>query len=228
MSQVEDPVLEEPEAAIQSSKKRKADSLKDTPTAAPSHPSKKQAKTASDQPAPTSTAKQAKHKGDKAVAAAAAGATAGNKKSDKAAAAAAGGAAAVAAGGDGAPLSKSQLKKQRKKGVGNEDAAAAAAADTPGILLCFICHVLQQDTSCKSLANICFTKEQCLLGRTKRRSSSPVCPLDVCRCKFSGWSVLGTPALLPVSIESKSGQTAPVLRTKALPKLQAAALQHCF
>ena len=179
--QVEDPVLEEPEAATQSSKKRKADSLKDTPTAAPSHLSKKQAKAASDQPAPTSTAKQAKHKGDKALAPAAEGATAGNKKADKA-----GAAATAAAGGDSAPLSKSQLKKQRKKGVGNEDAAAAAAADTPGILLCFICHVLQQDTICKSLANICFIKEQCLLGRMKRRSSSPVCPLGTCQCKFSG------------------------------------------
>lgn len=134
-------MLEEPESVTQSSKKRKADSLKDTPTAGPSHPSKKQAKTASEPKltpsnpaaASASTAKQqqAKSKGDKPVAAAAEGATAATKKADKAAAGAATAAAAV--GGDGAPMSKSQLKKQRKKALGNE---AASAADPPGILRC--------------------------------------------------------------------------------------------
>ncbi|KAL3141962.1 hypothetical protein ABBQ32_004608 [Trebouxia sp. C0010 RCD-2024] len=136
-AKVEDPAPDEPDLAAQSSKKRKADTLKDAPLAAPSHPSKKQAKVASSQK-PTSsnptaastpnTAKQQqqqqqqqqqpKHKSDKSVAE---GAAAGSKKAERAA-------SAAVSDADGTSLSKSQLKKQRKKAQGNEEAAASADA----------------------------------------------------------------------------------------------------
>ncbi|KAL3153444.1 hypothetical protein ABBQ38_011778 [Trebouxia sp. C0009 RCD-2024] len=131
-AKIEDPAPEEPDLAAHSSKKRKADTLKDAPLAAPSHPSKKQAKVASNQKptASTSTAastpntakqqhqQQPKHKSDKSVAE---GAAAGSKKADKSA-------TAAVPDADGASLSKSQLKKQRKKAQGNEEAAASADA----------------------------------------------------------------------------------------------------
>ena len=171
---MEDPVLEESEAAAQTSKKRKADTLKDTPaatpTTAPSHASKKQAKAepaskpgVAAPPAAAAPIGAKQKKTDKAAASTEAAAT---KKSDKAA-------PAAAAEGSEAPLSKSQLKKQRKKAQGGEEAAAAAsAADIPGDLL-GVCWFVNSTTL--SAARLLFELPSAMAKRGRGQQQHAAC-----------------------------------------------------